>query len=117
MERGEYEINAGRKKAYDHHYQEILQGVADQAGVVYAETETYPDDRTHQRGDEHSTDDYRGGVDVEANGCYNDGKSENPYIRTSEENVPPDALLGSRRIKLVTYIRRVEQIFPEILPE
>ena len=64
--RGDQEVQEGSHETDAHHHEQVLSGSLHQVEIIDAQTEAKAENRSHQRGYEHRTDDDRNGVDIEA---------------------------------------------------
>ena len=65
LQRTDEEVNRSGEYADEHSDTEVLQRTLQQVKVIRPHSEPYPDDRSHERGDEHRTDDDGSRIDIE----------------------------------------------------
>ena len=95
LQRTDEKVNRSSEDADERSDTEVLQRALQQVKVIRPHSEPHPDDRSHERGDEHRTDDDSSRIDIETERSDEDRCDEDPEI-SSTVGHPTSHLLDDR---------------------
>ena len=86
------EIDHGRKHTDECGYGKVAPGLPEKFDVVDADGQSHTNDRPHEWGYKHGTDDDRCGIDIQPQRRNEDGKDEHPQVGTAKTHALADLL-------------------------
>ena len=98
VDRRNEEINHGRKHTDECGYGKVAPGFPEKFDVVNANGQSHANDRSHEWGYQHGSDNHCCGIDIQAQRCNEDGKDEHPQVSTAETHALTDLLDNLRTV-------------------